>query len=232
MTNFANYVLNRILRFFEHKENICIEFINNSFGGYEDLKNIMNKQIEDAFKNNPIIKTLTDNISNKLNNIPIEQLNSEKEYYENIKREFGNVQLPAFLIENNIKTLRAILFYRNRKDKNTTIIKKMKNKDYNQESKGIIEIYEKLKNKAIIAFEGINNKFELFYLFLNINCEVFHRPYCGETFFSFIEANIQPIIQYSWKNINQNEIIDNFIIINKEKINSQKIFLFQIIDND
>ena len=59
----------------------------------------MNQQIEDAFKSNPIIKTLTDNISNKLNNIPIEQLYSEKEYYENIKQEFGNVQLKAFFFK-------------------------------------------------------------------------------------------------------------------------------------
>ena len=236
-TEFTNEQLSQlhteadVLQFFAQKENICNEFINDSFGGYEDLKNIMIKQIEDIFKNNPN-KVIIDNIYYKLNNIPIEQLNSENEYYKKLKEVFGIIQLPQFLIEDNIKNLRCILFYQNQKVKSTTIVGKMKNKDYTHESKRIIEFYEKQKNKEINALEGINRKFELFYLLLNINCEVFQKPYCAETFFSFIEANIQPIKQYFGQNISYNEIFDNFRLINKEKINDQKEYLFQIIDND
>ena len=221
-----------VLQYFVQKEKICLEFVNDSFGGYEDLKNIMIKQIEDVFINNQNIKQITEYITLKLNEIPIENLNSEREFHEKIKLLFENVQLPGFLIENNLKNLRCILFYRNRKGKNTTIVGKMKNREFSQESKGLIEYYEKLRNNQINALDGMNNKIELFYLFISINCEVFHKPYCGEKFFSFLEANNSLIKQYFNQNINYNEIYDNFRTINENVINEQKINFFQIIDID
>ena len=166
-----------ILQFFVTKENICNQFVNDSFGGYEELKNIMSNQIEEKFKSNPIIEEKTKLIYQKLREVPIAQLNSEKEYYQKLYLLFGETKLPEFLIESDIKNLRCILFYRNRKDKNTTIITKIKKKEFNKESQSVIEIYEKMKSKQINVLNGINNKIELLYLFITLNYNVFQKRY-------------------------------------------------------
>ena len=222
-----------ILSFFYEKEKECIDYIENSFGGYEQLKDYMKKQIEKIFKKNPIINHhITNNIYLKLKEIPIEKLESEKEYYEKLELLFGGEKIPEFLIEKDLKNLRCILFYMNRKNETTIIINKTRNREFNQENQRLFEFYERIRDNQIDALDGINKKYELLYLFITINNQVFHKNYCGEVFFSFLQANEQLIKDNFGHNIEYEQIIDDFRAMNKDQENNKKENLFNLLDND
>ena len=222
-----------ILSFFYEKEKECIEYIDNSFGGYEQLKDYMKKQIEKIFKKNPIINHhITEDIYLKLKEIPIEKLESEKEYYEKLELFFGKVKFPEFLIEKDLKNLRCILFYMNRKTETTILINKIRNREINQENQRLFEFYKRIRDNQIDPLDGINKKYELLYLFITINNQVFHRIYCGEVFFIFLQANEQLIKDNFGHNIEYGQIIDNFRAMNKDQENYTKENLFNLLDND
>jgi hypothetical protein len=221
-----------LLKFFVQKEKECIEYVNNTFGGYEDLKKFMTNELESIFKSNLIIKEKTELIYFKLKDIPIEELRTEKEYYNKLKVYFGNTELPQFLIEKDIKNLQCILFYSNRKKGTTALINQMQNRDFNQNNGQLIQIYENIRNNKVNAFNNINHRYELFDLFITINYKVFNKFYCGDSFFHFLETNIAIIKKYFGQNITFNEIYDNFRNMNEELANNKKEYLFHIIDNE
>lgn len=220
-----------ILNFFSEKEKECQDYVNESFGGNELLMNFMITQMEEIFKSNFIICNITQVTYLKLKDIPIEKIESEKEYYEKLKLLFGNCTLPDFLIENDLKNIRCIQFYTNRKTETTIIINNTRNRKLT-ESQKLIKYYEGMRDKHINVLDGINNKYELLYLFITINNHVFHKIYCGQYFFSFIEANDSLIKQYFDKNITYNNIIDHFRAMNIDKQNEQSDYLFEIIGDD
>ena len=221
----------KILNFFSQKEKECQNYVNESFGGNELLMNFMITQMEEIFKSNSIISDITEVTYFKLKDIPIEKIESEEEYYEKLNLLFGNCMFPDFLIEKDLKNIRCIQFYTNRKTETTLIINNARKRKLTGSQK-LINYYEGMRDKHINVLDGINNKYEILYLFITINNHVFHKIYCGQYFFSFLEPNESLIKQYFDKNITYNGIIDHFRSMNTDKQNEQSDYLFEIIGDD
>ena len=221
-----------ILKFFAEKEKECLDFVDKSFGGYETLRHYMLKEIEKVFKTNPNIKSKTEVVYSKLEQIHIEQFSSEKEYEKKLKSIFGKENIPEFLIEEDLKNLRSIIFYQNRKNETTTIINNLKARNSNEDNGKLIDYYEKMRKKEIYGLNDINHKLELLYLFLTVNYKVFRKPYCNGTFFSFLETNMALINQYFQINTTYNQIYANFINMNEQEANNKQENLILIINSE
>ena len=221
-----------ILKFFSQKERECTDFINKIFEGDDYLLNYMLDQIENIFTNNPIINHITSLITSAMQSIPLESLKSEEEYYQQLRNIYGDTPIPNFLTEKDLKNLRCILFEKNKNPTNT-IIERMQNKNYNQESKKLFEFLEGFRDRRYNVLEGINKKNELFMLFVAINFKVFKKNYNGQLFFTFLKENEQLIKQIFCLNISYNELIAHFTEIkNENQQNIQKDYFFQPVYND
>ena len=221
-----------ILKFFSQKERECIDFINKFYEGDDYLLNYMLDQIESIFINNPIINHITSLITSAMQSIPLGSLTSEKEYYQKLGKICGDTPIPNFLTEKDLSNLRCILFEKDIKPTNT-IIEKVQNKDYSQESKKLYEFLEGFRDRKYNVLEGINKKSELFMLFIAINFKVFKKNYNGQLFFTFLKENEILIKQIFCLNINYNELFAHFNEIKNEKQqNIQKDYFFQPVYND
>ena len=221
-----------ILKFFSQKERECTDFINKIFEGDDYLLNYMLDQIENIFTNNPIINHITSLITSAMQSIPLESLKSEEEYYQQLRNIYGDTPIPNFLTEKDLKNLRCILFEKNKNPTNT-IIERMQNKNYNQESKKLFEFLEGFRDRRYNVLEGINKKNELFMLFVAINFKVFKKNYNGQLFFTFLKENEQLIKQIFCLNFSYNELIAHFTEIkNENQQNIQKDYFFQPVYND
>ena len=221
-----------ILIFFSQKERECLDYINKFYGGDDYLLNYMINQIENIFINNPIINHITPLITSAMQSIPLGSLKSEKEYYKQLKKIYGDTSIPNFLIEKDLKNLRCILFEKNKKSSNTNI-EIIYNNNFSNESKKLLEFLEGFRDKGYNVLEGINKKKELFLLFVAINFKVFNKNYNGQLFFIFLKENEQLIRQIFYPNMSYNELIANFNEIkNENQQNIQKEYFFQLLYND
>ena len=207
-------------------------YCNKIFEGDDYLLNYMLDQIENIFTNNPIINHITSLITSAMQSIPLESLKSEEEYYQQLRNIYGDTPIPNFLTEKDLKNLRCILFEKNKNPTNT-IIERMQNKNYNQESKKLFEFLEGFRDRRYNVLEGINKKNELFMLFVAINFKVFKKNYNGQLFFTFLKENEQLIKQIFCLNFSYNELIAHFTEIkNENQQNIQKDYFFQPVYND
>ena len=230
LTNLMNEI--DILKFFSQKERECIDFINKNFEGDDYLLNYMINQIENIFTKNPIINHITLLINSAIQSIPLASLKSEKEYYQQLRIIYGDTPIPNFLTKKDLKNLRCILFEENKNPTNS-IIERIQNRNYSQESKKLFEFLDGFRNRKYNALEGINKKSDLFMLFVAINFKVFKKNYNGELFFTFLKENEILIKQNFCLNMSYNDLITHFNEIkNENQQNIQKDYFFQLIYND
>ena len=68
-----------LLKFFVEKEEELLNYVDQYFGGEPYLKNFTNDEIKRIFEENPIINHISIIITTQINDIPINQMSSEKE---------------------------------------------------------------------------------------------------------------------------------------------------------
>lgn len=206
-----------ILNFFSEKEKELNNYIKKSFNDKPSLKFYVSTNIEQIFKKNPSIIDITKDIYSKLKVISSAKFQTENEYKEKLSTSFGNLNLPEFLIDKNIKDLRYKLFLMNNRPKETN---------------ALIECYEKIRMGEIKILERINNKYELFLLFVAINNNAFQKYYFGKEFFVVLESNENLIKEYFGENIQYISIFGKFSKISGKEEKNEIENLFQIIEKD
>ena len=93
----------------------------------------------------------------------------------------------------------------------------------------LIQFFEKIKGGKIKVFENINNKEQLFDLFVIINIKTFQRSYFTETFSSILKNNEALIKKHIGSKTNYNKLLE---IKDDKKANIQKDELFNLIKKD
>ena len=220
-----------LLNFFSEKEKECIEYVNDKFGGEPFLKDIMINGIKEIFDENPIIHPLTESVNLKINDIPLQELKSEKEFYSKLKIYFNDIKLPDFLLNGPLLNLKSILFYQKRTESTSTI--DMKKKKGHINSKLLNSSLEDIKQNQNLFLEKINNKYELFYLFIIVNYLNLKKKFWNQ-FLILLSINETIIKQFIGNNFNYNQISKDFIEIQTESESPQekRDILFQIVQGD
>ena len=206
-----------ILTFFSEKEKECTDYIKKSFKDNKFLHYYIKSKMEEIFTKNPTLSDITKDINSKIRDLSSSKFQSENEYKEKLATSFGNTKLPDFLIDNDIKNLKYKLFLINNRPKENNIL---------------IECYEKIRLNEIKILEGINNKYELFLLFVIVNNSVFHKDYFGKKFFNFLEINENLIKEYFGENIQYKEIFEKFNQMDEKQEKNEIDYLYQIIEKE
>ena len=199
----------QILLYFSFGEKQCLNFINsNMINKYMYAEHIF-QLLSQKFNNSPNLNhNITSQIISILNSAPLGTFTSRQEYFNYLTNNFGNVEMPQFLIKKDLECLDKYIQYLNRSNKTTTIISNMKNMDGNSSSNLVIDFYVKMKNNQMQLFQGINKRYELFCLFLCINKSLFFKRYIDNQFICFLEWNIDLIRMYFGNNINYVGIVN------------------------
>ena len=217
-----------ILNFFSEKEKEIIKWIFYNLGKNVILNEFAQTDLEEIFKNNNYISEITKNIYTKLENIPLDIIESEDDYNIKLNSIFGDILLPKFLKSKYLKELQNNFIINFTKNRDSIIFNRMSyiNRNFTIETKTIIEHFENIKSSKVNVFENINNKDELFNLFVLVNYKIFQKPYFDLTFFSFLKYNEKIIKQYFGENTNCNELFEK---LDYKEINNKKEELFNII---
>ena len=99
----------------------------------------------------------------------------------------------------------------------------------NKQSNAIIDSLEKIKSGKMKVLENINNKSELFNLFVIVNIKTFQKAYFDQTFSSILQKNEALIKEHFGDKINYNKLVE---IKDDKEVNSKKEELFNIIKKD
>ena len=201
-----------LLNFFTKKEKECTEFIDNRFNeNIQGLKISMNKKIAEIFNDNLKINDISKDIMIKIEDVDIDKISSEKEYFDKMKELFGDAKLPVFLTERDLQKIKGNSISQARNLETTTIIGKIKNREFSH-NKNLIELFESFRdNKSIPLNNFVNIKFEILYLFISVNNKIFHKSYCREPFLTFFEANEDILKEYFGNNIKYFDIANTFL---------------------
>ena len=201
-----------LLNFFTKKEKECTEFIDNRFNeNIQGLKISMNKKIAEIFNDNLKINDISKDIMIKIEDVDIDKITSEKEYFDKMKELFGDAKLPVFLTERDLQKIKGNSISQARNLETTTIIGKIKNREFSH-NKNLIELFESFRdNKSIPLNNFVNIKFEILYLFISVNNKIFHKSYCREPFLTFFEANEDILKEYFGNNIKYFDIANTFL---------------------
>jgi hypothetical protein len=184
------------------------------------------QELTNKFNLSPYLNhNLTNQIYTKLKNAPLGSFSSRQDYFDYLRNIFGNVMMPKFLIIRDLNALDGLIQYLNRFNKTTTIINNMKNKFENSSSKLVIDFYEKMKNNTMLLFQGINNRYQLFLLFLCVNQKLFLKKYRDNNkFICFLEWNIDLIRANFGNNINYKDIVNYINQLNNFQNQEDTIF--------
>ena len=146
----------------------------------------------------------------------------------------GSSGSPIINILNN----KVIGIHRGSKDVfnyNLGTLIKMPIEDFNLKKKrikSINEIFKEIRDQKLDILYEINNKKQLFYLFVAVNNKIFHKKYFGEIFFKLLQENISIIKAYFGSDIIYDELYNYFFNMNLEQEEKQKNELFEIIKDD
>lgn len=222
----------KLIEFFTLKIDECYDY-NVSLSGKNQFLNVFTlKNIEEIFKTHPSIKEISNNIYSKLSKIKVDEIQSEDEYNNKIMDLFGDIKLPEFLTDKDLKKIRSKSFSNKRNGKIINLIKNTLERNFTHESELIIETFEKMRDNKIKVFEGINKKKELINLFIIVNSKVFNKIYCEEKFITFLDDNNKLIQEYFGEDMKYEEILENFSKMTEEESISKKRNLAKIIEND
>ena len=218
-----------LLKFFVEKEEELLNYVDQYFGGEPYLKNFTNDEIKRIFEENPIINRISIIITIQINDIPINQMSSEKELYIYLGKIFKDMKLPKFLIKGPLQNLKSILFYSNRTSETTTIINNIHNKKISTSSILLNAQLDKIKQNPIFILEGINFRYELIYLFISIN-SVGLKTRFWLKFLNFLQLN-EPKIKYFFsQNFNHTEIFKDFQNMDEQARNAKIQNFFLVIE--
>ena len=222
----------KLIEFFTLKIDECYDYNFSLFGKNHFLNVFTLKNIEEIFKTHPSIKEISNNIYSKLSKIKVDEIESEDEYNNKIMDLFGDIKLPEFLTDKDLKKIRSKSFSNKRNGKIINLIKNALERNFTHESELIIENFEKIRDNKIKVFEGINKKKELIDLFILVNSKVFNKIYCEEKFITFLDDNNKLIQEYFGEDMKYEEILENFSKMTEEESISKKRNLAKIIEND
>ena len=222
----------KLIEFFTLQIDVCYDYNFSIFGKNQFLNVFTLKSIEEIFKSHPSIIELSKNIYSKLSKIKIDEIESEDEYNNKIMELFGDIKLPEFLTDKDLRKIRCKSFSNKRNGKIINIIKNALERNFTHESEAIIENFEKIRDNKIEVFKGINKKKELLNLFIIINSKVFNKIYCEEKFITFLDDNSKLIKEYFGEDKQYEEMLDNFDKMTEEESINQKKNLSKIIEND
>ena len=241
-SNFKNNQLqtlqneNQILSYFYLGEKQCLDFINSRMNSNLNYIEYIFQELRNEFDNSQFLNhNITSQIIKKIRDIRIDTFTSVQQYYDCLKTNFGNVNVPKFLIQRDLEDLEGLIKYLNRNNKTTTIVQNIRvNNFQNSNSKKIIDYFEKMKNNMIQPFQGIDNTYDLFLLFLCENRRIFLKQYISNPFLCFLEWNINLIQQYFGNNINFQGIRQFLVQLNvganqNNNIHSQSDMIFSKI---
>ena len=218
-----------VLKFFHTKENEFKKYIFMNFKNDQLLKEFSIETMEQIFKNNSCISEITKNIYSKLESIPLNKIDSEEQLNEKIYEIFKDVVLPKFLTDKYMNNLEIKTFNQKRNNDMSKEILNIMQRNLTQQSKSIIDFYDKIRENKIKVFANINNKNKLFDLFVIINKKIFQRTYFDTTFVSFLKNNEALIKEIFGDNTEYGGYLEN----NDDKeLNKKKEELFNIIKKD
>jgi hypothetical protein len=222
----------KLIEFFTLNIDLCYDYNLSIFGRNQFINVFTLKSIEEIFKTNPSINEISKNIYSKLAKIKVDEIESEDEYNNKIMDLFGDIKLPEFLTDKDLRKIKSKSFSNKRNGKIITIIKNALERNFTHESEAIIENFEKIRDNKIEVFKGINKKKELLNLFIIINSKVFNKIYCEEKFITFLDDNSKLIKEYFGEDMQYEEMLDNFDKMTEEESINQKKNLSKIIEND
>ena len=201
-----------LLNFFSKNEKECTDFIDKRFTeNIQGLKIFMNQKIAEIFNDNLTINEISKDIMIKIEDVDIDQISDEKEYFEKMKELFGEAKLPLFIIERDLQKIKGNYISQNRNLETTTIIEKIKNREFSH-NKNLVEFFESLRDNKSIPLNNFNNiKCEILYLFISVNNKIFQKSYCREPFLTFFETNENILKEYFGNNIKYSDIANTFI---------------------
>ena len=220
-----------LLQFFSEKEEEFISYLDDNFGGEAFLKDFAFKQMKEIFTSNPIINHISLLVMTKLNDMRIEEMQSEKEFNECVNQIFEGKNVPKFLLNGPLQELKAILFYENRIAETTTIIKNINQKKSSNSSKILNSLLEQIKQNQSLILREINNRYELIYLFILVNNAGLKHKFWLK-FLNFLLVNETSIKHYFSQNFEQAKIYQDFININEQSRNEQIENVFSIIETN
>ena len=223
---------NQLIEFFTLKIGECKDYNFSIFGKNQFINDFTLKSIEELFKTHPLIKEISKNIYSKLSNIKVDEINSENEYINKIENLFGDIKLPEFLTDKDLKLIRSKSFSNKRIGNIINLINNALERNFTHESEIIIEKFERIRDGKISIFEKISKKKELLNLFIIINEKVFNKIYCDEKFIAFLYDNDKLIREYFGEDIHCEEILENFNKMTEEEGAKLKKSLVKIIEND
>ena len=224
-----------LLEFFYEKEEEFNNFIDQKFGGEQFLKKYTFDEIKEIFTTNPVINHLSVVIIAKLDDLPLEQMKSEKDFYQHIKKVFNKINVPKFLLKGPLQNLKIILFYSNRISETTTIVNNINKQKSSNSSKLLNLQLEQIKQNENLIFQNINCKYELIYLYIIVN-NIELKSKFWHKFLNFLLLNESIIQSYISKNFNHTKIFQEFLSMDDISRNKtlENIFLAieVIINND
>ena len=216
---------NEIINYFFQKEKECIEYINTKFKGNEDLRKYLNEQLYFIFYHNNYFFDEAQKIYYELDKINLDNFLFENEYFQELENIFGKVQFPSFLIEYYLDNLRHFISNKQKNIEVSIIFKKGKIED----SKFLIEMYERIRDVKHPPFENIPCKYEIFNLFIYVNYDYLMKPYFKDILINFLLPNLSQVEQI---NCNIDQIINenqNYLGIIDNHIKGDKYKIFNII---
>jgi hypothetical protein len=128
-----------------------------------------------------------------------------------MKELFGEAKLPLFIIERDLQKIKGNNISQNRDLETTTIIGKIKNREFSH-NKNLVEFFESFRDNKSIPLNNFNNiKLEILYLFISVNNKIFQKSYCREPFLTFFETNENILKEYFGNNIQYFDIANTFL---------------------
>jgi len=209
-----------ILNTFSNIEEQCFDYIKNTLNNNNyELGTYMEFLIENYFKNHNSISDKTAEIYFKLDDIYVERLRSEEEYFNILKEIFGDAKIPNFITSRDIP--RISLSYSQGGD-TINLIRSINNMNYDEESKPLLHIFTSLIRKKYEPFISVKKiKYDLLILFIILNKDVFNKIYNDEPFWEFLNFNEKEIKKYFGNNFSYQEVfekINGMIDIPRKKV--------------
>jgi hypothetical protein len=218
-----------LLNFFYLKEKECIQFVNDNFNKEYILKDFMISEIQNIFYRNPQIHSVSKKVIQKLRAISNENIQNLQEFSAKISINFPGIEMPNFLIQAYMKNLDCVIFLEQKNRETETMLKQIQSRNVINDSKKLILFLDSIRQNNSLIFEGINFKFELLELFIDINSKVFKKRYRDGEFFQIFQTNEDIIKKYISPDFSYSIVYKDFKSKSKEQRNEGMETLFNFM---
>lgn len=221
-----------LLNFFYFKEKECIQFVNDNFDKEYILKDFMIGEIQKVFYRNPLIHGVAKKVIQKLRAISNENIQTLQEFSAKISINFPGIEMPNFLIQAYMQNLDCVIFLEQKNRETETMLKQIQSRNVINDSKKLILFLDSIRQNNSLIFEGINFKFELLELFIDINSKVFKKRYRDGEFFQIFQTNEDIIKKYISPDFSYSIVYKDFKSKSKEQRNEGMETLFNLFEQE